>query len=140
MSDGVSTAAVPPRMVPPLTDVNRAFWTGGKDGVLLIQRCSACRRWVHPPVAPCPDCSGELIAEPVSGKGEVFTFTVNHHPFNPTVPVPYVVAIVELVEQDGLRFMTNVVNCEPDAVTVGMPVRVLFEDHGEVFVPVFEPA
>ena len=46
---------------------------------------------------------------------------------------------VELVEQEGLRFMTNLVNCDPESVSIGMPVRVLFEDHGEIFVPVFEP-
>jgi uncharacterized OB-fold protein len=53
--------------------------------------------------------------------------------------VPYVIAIVELVEQDGLRFTTNIVHCPPDRVEIGMPVRVLFEEQGEVFVPLFEP-
>ena len=69
----------------------------------------------------------------------MFTFTVNHHPFNPEVPVPYVVAIVDLVEQEGLRFTTNVVHCPPETVAIGLPVRVLFEAQGEIFVPVFEP-
>lgn len=69
----------------------------------------------------------------------MFTYTVNHHPFNSEVAVPYVIAIVELVEQEGLRFTTNVVHCAPEAVTIGLPVRVLFEHQGEVFVPVFEP-
>jgi uncharacterized OB-fold protein len=35
--------------------------------------------------------------------------------------------------------MTNIVGCEPDDVTIGMPVRVQFEDRGEIFVPVFAP-
>jgi uncharacterized OB-fold protein len=126
-------------MLPRLTDANRAFWTGGANGELLILRCGACGRWVHPLVATCPDCDGELSPQPVSGKGTLFTFTVNRHPYNPEVPVPYVIAIVELVEQAGLRFMTNLVNCDPEAVEIDMPVRVAFEDHGEVFVPVFEP-
>ena len=39
----------------------------------------------------------------MSGAGTVFTFTVNGHPFNPAVPPPYVIAIVELVEQADLR-------------------------------------
>ena len=79
------------------------------------------------------------VYAPVSGKGRVFTYTVNHHPFNPEVPVPYVIAIVELVEQKGLRFTTDIVNCEIDSVTIGLPVRVVFEQQGEVFVPLFEP-
>ena len=70
----------------------------------------------------------------------MFTFTVNHHPFNPDVPVPYVVAIVELEEQDGLRFTTNVVNCAPEDVRIDMPLSMVFERQGDVFVPQFEPA
>jgi uncharacterized OB-fold protein len=127
-------------MLPTLTPENRHFWTGGAEGKLLILRCGACGRWVHPPAPACPDDGSELNPEAVSGAGTVFTYTVNRHPYNPAVPPPYVIAIVELPEQVGLRFMTNIVNCEPEAVTIGMPVRVVFEDHGEIFVPLFEPA
>lgn len=127
------------RMLPPLTPENRHFWTGGAHGELRILRCAACDRWVHPPRASCPTCGGALVPEAVSGKGTVFTFTVNRHPYNPVVPLPYVIAIVELREQEGLRFTTNIVNCVPEDVVIGMPVKVRFEDHGEIYVPVFEP-
>jgi uncharacterized OB-fold protein len=56
------------------------------------------------------------------------------------VPVPILLAIVELPEQKGLRFTTNIVNCEPADLKIGMPVNVLFEQYGEVWVPVFAPA
>jgi uncharacterized OB-fold protein len=69
----------------------------------------------------------------------VFTCTVNHHPFHPEVPPPYVIAIVELDEQADLRVVANVVGCEPDEVRIGMPVEVDFEPHGEHAVPVFRP-
>jgi uncharacterized OB-fold protein len=128
------------RMLPTLTPENRHFWTGGAEGKLLILRCGTCGRWVHPPAPSCPDDGSELKPEAVSGAGTVFTYTVNRHPYNPSVPPPYVIAIVELPEQEGLRFMTNIVNCDPESVTIGMPVRVVFEDHGEIFVPLFEPA
>ena len=128
------------RMLPTLTPENRSFWTGGAEGQLLILRCGNCGRWVHPPAPACPDDGSELKPEAVSGDGTVFTYTVNRHPYNPAVPPPYVIAIVELPEQEGLRFMTNIVNCDPESVTIGMPVRVVFEDHGEIFVPLFEPA
>jgi uncharacterized OB-fold protein len=84
-------------------------------------------------------CRGTTEYQAVSGKGRVFTYTVNHQPYNPAVPAPYVIAIVELPEQDGVRFTTNIVNCAPADVHVGMPVHVLFEEDGGVFVPVFEP-
>ena len=59
------------------------------------------------------------------------------------MPVPYVIAIVELDEQADLRIATNIVDCEPDSVYVGLPVEVRFECHDDdnetVFVPVFAP-
>jgi uncharacterized protein len=126
--------------MPTITRENRAFWTGGANGQLLIQRCDSCGRWVHPPSKACAFCGGgTLTPQPTSGKGTVFSFTINRHPYNPAVPLPYVIAIVELAEQDDLRLITNMVNVDPEKVTVGMPVRVLFEQHGEVFVPIFEP-
>ena len=135
--------AIPARMIPRRSEKNRAFWTGGGDGQLLITRCSRCALWVHPPAADCPDCAGTLVAHPVSGLGTVFTYTVNYQTFNPAVPVPYVIAIVELAEQDDLRIASNIVDCEPDSVYVGQPVEVRFErqdtDQGSAFVPVFAP-
>ena len=127
------------RMMPQVTDLNRAFWEGGRQGELLIQRCASCRRWANPPVPACESCGGELVAEPVSGRGSVFSFTINHQPYNPAVPTPYVVALVELEEQADLRVFTNLVGVAPEEVTIGMPVEVRFEDHGEIFVPVFSP-
>lgn len=73
----------------------------------------------------------------------MFTYTVNHQPFNPAVTVPYVIAIVELDEQPGLRIAANIVDCQPDSVHVGLPVAVRFERQdldGEIaFAPVFAP-
>lgn len=126
-------------MLPVLDDDNREFWTAGSSGRLHVPRCTSCDRWVFPPSKACPTCSGATEYQAVSGKGHVFTHTVNHQPFNPEVPVPYSIAIVELVEQEGLRFTTNVVNCPPESVEIGMPVHVVFEQQGEVFVPIFEP-
>jgi len=130
---------VHPRMLPTLTHVNRAFWTGGAAGQLLIGRCAACRRWVHPPVDRCPACAGAVVAEPVSGKGTVFTWTLNMQQFHPDIPPPNLIAIVELAEQSDLRISTNIVGCDPDRLRCGFPVRVLFEHHGEIYYPLFEP-
>jgi hypothetical protein len=130
-------------MLPKLDEHNRAFWTGGADGHLMVSRCTRCGLWVSPPAADCPDCGGALAAQPVSGRGTVFTYTVNYQPFNPAVPVPYVIAIVELDEQPDLRVASNIVDCEPDSVHIGLPVEVRFEGHDvdgdHVFVPVFAP-
>ncbi len=70
----------------------------------------------------------------------VHTFTINCHPWEPGLEVPYVVAVVELVEQDGLRVTTNIVDCPPSKVWIGMPVEVVFEQIDDVYLPLFRPA
>jgi hypothetical protein len=80
-----------------------------------------------------------LVTEAVSGRGVVFASTVNFYQFHPDVPPPNVIAIVELVEQADLRVPTNVVRWGTEVPPIGLAVQVLFEQHGEVFVPVFEP-
>jgi uncharacterized OB-fold protein len=69
----------------------------------------------------------------------VFTFTVNMYQFHPDVPPPNLIAIVELAEQPDLRIPTNIVGCHADGLRIGLPVQVLFERHGDIFYPVFEP-
>lgn len=128
----------PPRILPPITDLDRPFWTGGADGHLLIQRCVGCRRWTHPPTTSCPVCRGALQYEPVRGTGTILTFTVDHQQYHPQVPPPYVIAIVVLDEQDDLRLVTNIVGADAEALACGHAVRVLFERHGDHHVPVFE--
>lgn len=131
----------PMRVPPLLTDLNREYWTGGLSGELRILRCTACRMWNHPPTSICRKClSRELVAEPVSGKGTVATYTINHHQWSPTATAePYVIAIIDLPEQTGLRQITNIINCPINEVRIGMPVRVIFETLGDVAVPLFEP-
>lgn len=130
----------PFRLLPRLDDDNRAFWTGGERGELLVQRCADCGYYVHPAGPICPQCLSRKVApEAVSGRGRVHSFTVNHQPWNPTMPTPYVIGLVELAEQDGLRLMTNIVGCEPDEIEFAMPVRVTFEQHEDVWIPLFEP-
>jgi acetyl-CoA acetyltransferase len=58
----------------------------------------------------------------------------------PGVPVPYVIALVELAEQVDLRLTTNLVGCAPEDVRIGMPVRVTFRVlNDDVALPLFEP-
>ena len=106
---------------------------------LLIEHCDECARWVQPAAGECRECGSPLIARPVSGQGTVFTYTVNYHPYNPEIPVPYVIAIVELTEQSGLRVAANIVDCDPESVTCGMPVKIRPEQ-GAGGAPLFAPA
>ncbi len=130
----------PFRLLPRLTPQTEPFWTGGADGALRFVRCRDCGYWLHPPGPICPECLGKHLApDDASGHATVHTFTVNHQSWYPGLDPPYVVAIVELPEQRGLRLTTNLVNCEPGDVRIGMPVRVVFEQYDDVWLPFFEP-
>jgi uncharacterized OB-fold protein len=117
-----------------------AFLNGRSDRQLLIAHCESCRRLVHPPRDTCAKCGQILASTPVSGAGVVFTYTINHQQFHPDVPPPYVIALIELIEQPGLRLAANIVDCEPESVHIGMRVQARFEQRGQRFVPVFRPS
>lgn len=129
----------PFRVQPALDDTNRFFWTGGEDGRLRFLRCQSCGYYLHPPAPRCPQCGGRALApEAVSGRGEVFSYTVNHQSWDGSTE-PYVIVLVALPEQEGLRLTSNLVDCDPDDVRIGMPVEVVFEQHDLVWFPLFRP-
>lgn len=132
----------PSRVLPQLTPENEHYWRGGARGELTFLRCAACAQFVHPPSPVCPQClSRELAPAAVSGRATLLTYTVNHHPWIPGFDPPYVIAIVEIEEQVGLRLTTNLVGCAQGEIAIGMPLRARFEDLGDgVFLPLFEPA
>lgn len=126
------------QILPEITDENAAFWQGGKDGALMITQCGDCAFYIHPPSGFCVKCqSRNVTPQAVSGKGQVASFTVNSQQWLPDLKTPYVIAIVELAEQTDLRFVTNVIDCEPETVTIGMPVKVKFQNHEDVWLPLF---
>lgn len=137
MNAGASSP--PPRKLPALTPETEAFWTGGKDGVLLIQRCTSCGLYQHPPLPICSACRTETVApQVVSGKGKVKTYTVNHQQWLPGLAEPFVIAAIELDEQEELYVFSNIL-APPDEVRSGMRVKVCFEHHEDVWLPMFAP-
>jgi uncharacterized protein len=125
--------------VPRITVESGFFWTAHDDDALWMLRNSRTGEWLHPPPADDPGTGEPLTPAPLSGKGTVFTFTVSYQSFLPGLAVPYVVGIVELAEQEGLQLTTRIVNCEPEEVRIGMPVRVVFTERDGVRLPFFEP-
>lgn len=129
--------ARPTRVLPSIDNENQFFWTSGADGLLRFLCCDDCSYYLHPPVPECPRClSRRLSPRAVSGVGEVHSYTVNHQSWDGD-PDPYVIALVALPEQDGLRLTTNIVDTDIDEVRIGMPVQVQFEQHDDVWLPLF---
>lgn len=135
----MASEGAPTRKLPVLEPETAFFWTSGADGLLRIQRCGACRTWQHPPLPRCSTCGSEtLAAEAVSGKGRIASYTINYEAWLPGLPVPFVLAAVELAEQAGLYVLANL-DGPVTAAHVGQPVSVRFEQHEDVWLPFFTP-
>lgn len=128
-------------VVPVANFDTQPFWDGCKRGELLLQRCSACGAYRHPPSPICPACLNERhewVA--ASGRGKVYTFVVvrETRARGWDKMVPYVVAVVTLDE--GPRMLTNLVNVAPESVAIDMPVEVTFAElDGTTQLPLFQP-
>lgn len=131
------TETPPPRPIPKADHATAPYWDAAREHRLLLQRCDRCRAWVHYPRNVCPFClATELTFVQARGTGTLYSFTVTHRPppaFAGTEP--YIVALVDLDE--GVRLVTRIVDCEPDAVSIGARVSVAFLDVGDVTLPVF---
>jgi len=127
--------------VPFPTADSQAFWDGCADGKLHIQKCNACGAAQHYPRSLCTACgSHDLAMVEASGRGEVFTFTINHRAPRTAFAEngPYVIALIDL--EEGPRMMMNVIGCNPAEVKIGMDVRIVFEDRGDRKLPQATPA
>ena len=119
------------------------FWEAARRGELRVQRCAECGARRHPPRPMCPRCRcmrGEW--ERLSGRGRIYSFVVCHAPVLPAFQerVPYAVVLVELAEDPGLRLVGNLLDAGPEALRIGQPVQVVFEDVGEdVVLPQWRP-
>ena len=129
----------PPRPRPKLDSVNRAFWTGGAEGKLMLFRCHDCGSFIHPPSALCRHCLSENVGpEAVAGTGVIDTYTINYQDWAPGMDVPFVLARVAVDGAPGVYLTTNIINCPVDEVDIGDKVRVTFEQQDEIYYPLFE--
>jgi uncharacterized OB-fold protein len=122
------------------TPLSAPFWAAARQGRLELQRCRDCGAFRWTPQVLCCACLSEAYDwTPVSGLGEVYSFSVVYRPPTPNFTAPYVVAVVAL--QEGPLMLTNIVGCDPTSVRVGMPVKVGFEPiDDEIALYQFQPA
>lgn len=135
-------AAPGPRFdLPTIEDESRGFWDAARQGKLMVGSCRACARLHYYPRPMCPHCWSEDTAlTEVSGHGVIYTWSTvfmnDLPPFKERLP--YVAAQVDLAE--GLRITTNLVDCDPDQLSIGQAVSVVFTAISDtVTIPVFKP-
>ncbi|HKV55320.1 MAG TPA: OB-fold domain-containing protein [Candidatus Binataceae bacterium] len=127
--------------VPTPDELTRPFWEGVSQRQLVLQRCSGCGYYNHPPRNFCDAClSQDLRFEPVSGRGTIYTFTVMHQRDVAGFEneSPFINIVVELAEQPMLLMVSNLAISERERVRIGAAVVAEFEDRGNgTIVPQF---
>ncbi len=128
--------------MPRPTPWTQPFWDAARQHRLVLKKCKSCGNLQHPPYLYCPHCSSEE-AEWVeaSGKATLYGYTVNEFavPFPFWDDLPYVTAIIDLAE--GVRMISNVVECPPAELRNGMALEVVFDDVSPEFtLPKWRPA
>lgn len=119
-----ATVGIPPG----LSEETEAFWEAAKDGRLLVERCSACGAESFPPRGICRTCrSRETAMVEVTGRGRVYSYTVNHQRWMPDLEVPYAIALVEFPNHPGVRVVGRLRGCPPEEAAIDMEVEVGFE-------------
>ena len=127
--------------LPVIQPYSQAFWDATNDGKFLIQHCNSCDSNIFYPRRDCPECwSNDLNWIEAEGKGKVFSFSITHEGVEPMFQgdLPIVLAWVDLPE--GPRVNTNIINCDPEDVEIGMEVEVVYvKATDDVTIPYFQP-
>ena len=128
--------------LPAIGEENSSYYESLKRHEIRLQRCAACGTFRYPAATHCPRCLSEQADwSRVSGRGTVYSWIVMHQIYDPAfkAEVPYNVAVVEL--EEGPRLTTNIVDCPNDAIRIGMPVIIAYDDvTDEVTLAKFRPA
>ncbi len=120
---------------PQVSPETQSFWNAAAEGRLLIKRCRSCGQAHYYPRPICPFCFGDTtVWREASGRGTIYSYSVMRR-----APVPYAIAYVTL--EEGVSMMTNIVDCDFDAIRIGQEVKVVFRPtEGGPPVPMFAPA
>ena len=120
-----------PKQSPIANDLDRPFWDACNQDRLVIQKCSNCNRFQHPPEAVCAQCrsAAQLAWTEVPGRGTIYSYGVVYD-----TPIsslqedqPYNAVVIALDEAPGINMMSHLPGVPVDAVPIGAHVNVIFE-------------
>lgn len=134
-----TTAIMPPVPVP--NPDTQPYWDALAEGRLELCRCDDTGHWIHPPLERSPHTGGPVHFEEISGEGTIYSFVVVRQALIPGRLAPYVIALVDIAEEEGVR-LSAYVDVDPAEVEIGQRVRARIVDLGDTGfkVPIFEPA
>lgn len=128
---------------PAVSPVGRIFWAACAGRRFSLPSCSGCGRLRWYLLPTCRHCHRAGYGwKDLSGNATLFSYSIVHRAFDPRFEgkLPYLVAFVLPVEDVEVRFTTQIVDCEPDELQIGMPMQVAFTEVDGVIMPFFRPA
>jgi uncharacterized OB-fold protein len=128
--------------LPVLEGHTKEFYGWCRKHELRFQQCTDCGTWRHVPRELCAECgSWDWEWMRSSGRGTVFTWTVAERPLHPAFAADTPYAPVVVAMEEGVRVLSEMVDCPPDQLAIDMPVEVVFDDvTPEVTLPKFRRA
>ncbi len=138
----MSARFFPDSMPPPVADTTTLpWWQAAAEHRLVVQRCTSCDQTRHPPAPVCSECrSADSDWRELSGRGEVYTYTLVHRPIAADQELPYVIAVIALEAAGGVRIISNLVDVDPEQLEIGLPVELVWEDmSADLAIPRFRP-
>lgn len=120
---------------PSMSVENDAFWASANEGKLMVPRCKDTNQFFWYPRNLSPfTLSDNVEWVEASGKGTIYTCSIMRR-----ADPQYAIAYVTL--EEGVTMMTNIVDCDFDALSIGQAVELAFyETENGQNVPVFKPA
>lgn len=128
----------------PAEDPRTAFyWQAVAEGRIELLRCQGCGHFVHYPRPVCNRCrSADLVPTAISGRGTLYSYCeVNQvaHPFYAD-KVPYLIGVVDIEEEAGVRIPAGLVDCAHDDLRCGIPMEAVFRQVTPTLtLPYFRP-
>lgn len=114
-----------PRPVP--DPISAPFYEAAQRGELRLQRCSDCGLYRHYPRPACPQCLSRAFSwERASGRGTVYTWTIVRGPTLPAFEEKLPYNVVDVLLEEGVHFVSEVLDCKPEEIHAGMDVEATF--------------
>ncbi len=122
MADTLNDTLVVAREAPKPRSFSKPFWQATRDKKLMIQYCRRSGRYqFFPRATSIHSGRRDLEWREVSGKGEIFTYTVARRARPPFQGhEPFLIVVVTLDE--GVNVMANMIRCGLDEIRIGMRV------------------
>jgi len=108
-------------------------WEAARRGEFRLPRCVSCMAFNWYPKDLCRECGASSFDWVLlHGRASLFTWTVVHRALHTSFAplLPYISAIVTIDEDPRVRYVTRLLDARSDALCIGAPVRMCFEDFG----------